>query len=145
MSVKGKDVQTTCPYCGTGCQLILTVNENENKIVDCCPAQSEINEGKACLKGWYGWDFLNDPKILTKRIRKPMIRKNGRHSPLVEAEWDEAIKFVADNLRAIKEKWGPDSIMGTGSARSTNENNYLMQKFMRACIGTNNVDHCARL
>jgi formate dehydrogenase major subunit len=74
-----------------------------------------------------------------------MIRKGGKGSPLEEVGWDEAIKFVADNLLAIKQKWGPDSIMGTGSARSTNENNYLMQKFMRAAVGTNNVDHCARL
>jgi formate dehydrogenase major subunit len=140
-----KEIRTTCPYCGTGCQLILKVDERANKIVDCEPAMSELNEGKACLKGHYGWDFLNDPQILTKRIRKPMIRKAGKGTPLVEVEWDEAVKFVADNLLAIKTKYGPDSIMGTGSARSTNENNYLMQKFMRAVIGTNNIDHCARL
>ncbi|GHT85665.1 hypothetical protein FACS1894137_10240 [Spirochaetia bacterium] len=138
-------IETTCAYCGTGCRLTFKVDEAANKILDCEPAQSEINEGKACLKGWYGWDYLNDPKILTKRIRSPMIRKGGKGSPLVEVGWDEAITFVADNLRAIKEKWGPDSIMGTGSARSTNENNYLMQKFMRAAVGTNNIDHCARL
>jgi formate dehydrogenase major subunit len=145
MVAKIKDVETTCGYCGTGCRLTLKVDEERNKIVDCEPAQSEINEGKACLKGWYGWDYLNDPKILTRRVNKPMIRKNGRQSPLVEVGWDEAVKFVADNLLAIKNKYGPDSIMGTGSGRSTNENNYLMQKFMRACIGTNNIDHCARL
>jgi formate dehydrogenase major subunit len=145
MSTGFKEVRTTCPYCGTGCQLVLAVDEKANKIVDCNPASSELNEGKLCLKGHYGWDFLNDPQILTKRLRSPMIRKGGKGSPLVEVSWDEAIKFVAENLLAIKEKWGPDSIMGTGSARSTNENNYLMQKFMRACIGTNNIDHCARL
>ena len=83
---------------------------------------------------------------MTKRIQHPMIRKGGKGSPLVEVSWDEAIKFVADNLTAIKKKYGPDSIMCTGSARGPgNEANYIMQKFARACIGTNNVDHCARV
>jgi len=104
------------------------------------------NAGTLCLKGHYGWDYLNDPQILTKRLRKPMIRKGGKKSPLVEVSWEEAISYVAKRLGEIKEKFGPDSIMGTGSARGAgNEANYLMQKFMRACIGTNNVDHCARI
>ncbi|MDR3343507.1 MAG: formate dehydrogenase subunit alpha [Treponema sp.] len=140
-----KEVETVCPYCGTGCQLVLVVDEEANKILECKPSTQGVNEGKLCLKGHYGWDFLNDPQILTKRLREPMIRKGGKGSPLVEVSWDEAIRFVADNLLRIKKKYGPDAIMGTGSARSTNENNYLMQKFMRACIGTNNIDHCARL
>ena len=95
------------------------------------------------LKGYYGWDFLNDPQILTARLKKPMIRKDGE---LEEVSWDEAIRFVADRLTAIKAKYGPDAIMGTGSARGPgNEANYVMQKFMRAVIGTNNIDHCARV
>lgn len=139
------EVKTVCPYCGTGCGLVLNVDREANKILDCKPAPGGINDGKACLKGWYGWDFLNDPKILTKRVRQPLIRKGGRDAPFEEASWDEAVRFVADNLNRIKKEYGPDAIMGTGCARSSNENNYLMQKFMRACIGTNNVDHCARL
>ncbi len=90
---------------------------------------------------WMG--FFNDPKILTPRLRKPMIRKNGK---LEEVEWNEAIEYTASRLSDIKAKYGPDSIMGTGSARGPgNEANYVMQKFMRATIGTNNVDHCARV
>ena len=141
-----KQVQTTCAYCGAGCQINFTVDEEANKIVEATPADGRTNEGTLCLKGHYGWDYLNDPKILTKRLRKPMIRKGGKGSPLEEVSWDEAIQFVADNLSAIKQKYGPDAIMGTGSARGAgNEANYLMQKFMRATIGTNNVDHCARI
>lgn len=139
-------VQTTCPYCGAGCQINFTVDEDANKIIEATPAMGRTNEGTLCLKGHYGWDYLNDPKILTKRLRKPMIRKGGKGSPLEEVEWDEAINFVAENLTRIKDEYGPDAIMGTGSARGAgNEANYLMQKFMRATIGTNNVDHCARI
>ena len=141
-----KEVQTTCPYCGAGCQIMFTVDEDANKIIEAVPAQGRTNDKALCLKGHYGWDYLNDPKILTRRLRKPMIRKGGKHTPLIEVSWDEAISFVAEKLTEIKEKYGPDAIMGTGSARGAgNEANYLMQKFMRATIGTNNVDHCARI
>lgn len=134
-------VLTVCPYCGAGCQLYLVVENN--KIVRAEPANGRTNEGNLCLKGHYGWDFLNDPKILTSRLKKPMIRKNGQ---LEEVEWDEAISYTASRLSEIKAKYGPDAIMGTGSARGPgNEANYIMQKFMRAAIGTNNVDHCARV
>lgn len=134
-------VLTVCPYCGAGCQLYLVVENN--KIVRAEPANGRTNEGNLCLKGHYGWDFLNDPKILTSRLKKPMIRKNGQ---LEEVEWDEAVSYTASRLSEIKEKYGPDAIMGTGSARGPgNEANYIMQKFMRAAIGTNNVDHCARV
>lgn len=141
-----KQVQTTCPYCGAGCQIMFTVDTDANKIIGAVPADGRTNQATLCLKGHYGWDYLNDPQILTKRLQYPMIRRNGKNSPLEKASWDEAITFVADKLTAIKEKYGPDSIMGTGSARGPgNEANYIMQKFMRACIGTNNVDHCARV
>lgn len=138
-----KKVQTTCAYCGAGCQINFTVDTDANKILEAEPAIGRTNENKLCLKGRYGWDYLNDPQILTKRLRKPMIRKNGC---LCEVSWEEAVSFVAENLQKIKEKYGPDAIMGTGSARGPgNEANYIMQKFMRACIGTNNIDHCARV
>ncbi len=134
-------VLTVCPYCGAGCNLYLVVEDG--KIVRAEPANGRTNEGNLCLKGHYGWDFLNDPKILTARLKKPMIRKNGQ---LEEVSWEEAIDFTSSKLKEIKEKYGPDSIMGTGCARgSGNEANYIMQKFMRAVIGTNNVDHCARV
>lgn len=141
-----KQVQTTCPYCASGCQIVFTVDSEKNKIVDAQPLNGRTNQSKLCLKGFYGWDYLNDSQILTKRLTKPMIRKNGKDSPLQEVEWDEAIKFVADNLMKIKNKYGPDAIMGTASARGPgNEAGYIMQKFMRACVGTNNIDHCARV
>lgn len=137
----GKQVLTTCPYCGAGCQLYLNVEDGQ--IVSATPADGRTNQGNLCLKGHYGWDYLNDPQILTKRLTKPMIRKNG---VLEEVEWDEAISYTAERLSEIKAKYGPDSIMGTGSARGPgNEANFVMQKFMRAAIGTNNVDHCARV
>jgi formate dehydrogenase major subunit len=143
---KIKEIQRTCAYCGAGCQIRFSVDTEQNKILEAVPANGRTNEGTLCLKGWYGWDYLNDPQILTKRLKKPMIRKGGRSSPFEEVEWDEAISYVAARLREIKNKYGPDSIMGTGSARGAgNEANYIMQKFMRACIGTNNVDHCARI
>ena len=141
-----KEVQTTCAYCASGCQIGMVVDTDTNQILEAKALDGRTNEGKLCLKGFYGWDYLNDPQILTKRIRKPMIRKNGKHSPLEEVEWDEAIRFVADNLNRIKEEYGADAIMGTASARGPgNEAGYLMQKFVRACIGTNNIDHCARV
>ncbi|PNQ80523.1 formate dehydrogenase subunit alpha [Paenibacillus sp. F4] len=134
-------VLTVCPYCGSGCQLHLLVEKGQ--VIGAEPAGGRTNEGTLCLKGHYGWDFLNDPQILTARLRKPMIRKNG---VMEEVEWKEAIQYTAERLSAIKEKYGPDSIMGTGSARGPgNEANYVMQKFMRAVIGTNNIDHCARV
>lgn len=141
-----KEIQTTCPYCASGCQIGLVVDTDQNKIIDAKALDGRTNEGTLCLKGYYGWDYLNDPQIITKRLTKPMIRKNGKKSPLEPVEWDEAIRFVAENLNKIKAKYGPDAIMGTASARGPgNEAGYLMQKFMRACIGTNNIDHCARV
>ncbi|MBX9867312.1 MAG: formate dehydrogenase subunit alpha [Burkholderiales bacterium] len=136
-----KKVLTVCPYCGTGCNLNLVVKDN--KVIRAEAANGRNNEGNLCLKGYYGWDFLNDPQLLSARLNQPMIRKNGE---LEEVSWEEAITYVADNLLQIKKQYGPDSIMGTGSARGPgNESNYVMQKFMRAVIGSNNIDHCARV
>ncbi|KXS55696.1 MAG: formate dehydrogenase subunit alpha [Candidatus Adiutrix intracellularis] len=141
-----KEIQTTCCYCGAGCQLLFTVDQKANQILDVHPVNGRTNAGKACLKGWYGWDYLNDPQILTKRLREPMIRKDGKKSPLKIVTWDEAINFVADNFKKIKEKWGPNSFLAAASARGPgNEAGYITQKFARAVIGTNNIDHCARI
>ena len=136
-----KKVLTVCPYCGTGCKLYLVVEDGQ--VIRAEAAEGRTNQGNLCLKGYYGWDFLNDPQILTSRLKKPLIKKNGK---LEEVSWQEAIGFVAGKLTEIKKKYGPDAIMGTGSARGAgNEANYVMQKFMRAVIGTNNIDHCARV
>jgi len=132
-----------CPYCGTGCKLELLV-END-RVVGAEPANGRTNEGQLCLKGYYGWDFLNDTNLLTPRLKQPLIRRE-RGAKFEAVSWDEAIDFAAEKLSAIKAKYGPDSIMTTGSARGPgNEANFVMQKFARAVIGTNNVDHCARV
>ena len=138
-----KKITSVCPYCGAGCKLKLVVDNN--KIIRAEAADGVTNQNQLCLKGYYGWDFLNDPQLLTPRLKQPMIRyqKGGAFTPV---SWQEAIRYTASKLREIKEKHGPRAIMTTGSSRGTgNETNYVMQKFARAVIGTNNVDCCARV
>jgi len=131
-----KKVVTTCAYCGVGCQIEYSVRNN--KIVDAKPANGPSNQGLLCVKGKFAYDFINHKD----RLKHPMIRKNGK---LVRASWDEALRLVSSKIKAVKEQDGPDAIAGFSSARTVNEDNYLFQKMMRAAIGTNNVDHCARL
>lgn len=142
-----KKITTVCPYCGSGCMIDFTVDTAHNRIISATGSPDGVNnEGRLCLKGLYGWDYLNDPQILTRRLRKPMIRRNGKDSPLEEVSWHEAIDFAASRLKAIIKQYGPDAVMGAGSARGPgNEAAYVTQKFMRAVVGTNNVDHCARV
>ncbi|QEL55756.1 formate dehydrogenase subunit alpha [Chromobacterium paludis] len=136
-------VISVCPYCGSGCKLNLLVENG--KIVGAEGADGVTNQGELCLKGYYGWDFLNDTKLLTPRLRHPMIRRR-RGGEFERVSWDEAVAFVAGKLGEIKREHGPDSIMFTGSSRGTgNESNYIAQKFARAVIGTNNIDCCARV
>jgi predicted molibdopterin-dependent oxidoreductase YjgC len=94
--------------------------------------------GSLCVKGRFGYDFINDPD----RLKTPLIRENGGFR---EASWDEALNLVAEKFQQIKAESSPDAIALLSSARITNEENYVAQKFARAVIGTNNVDHCARL
>ncbi|MDN6113748.1 MAG: molybdopterin-dependent oxidoreductase, partial [Enterobacterales bacterium] len=140
--VKSK-VVTVCPYCGAGCKINLCVENG--KIVRAEGANGVTNQGELCLKGYFGWDFLNDTKLLTPRLNEPMIRreKGGKFEVV---SWDEAISYTAQRLKEIKQKYGAKSIMHTGSSRGTgNETNYVMQKFARAVTGNNNVDCCARV
>jgi formate dehydrogenase major subunit len=130
-------VRTVCTYCGVGCNLDVAIKGGKVKSIQ-APYGADVNEGHTCLKGRYAFAFYNHPD----RLRTPLIRKNGG---FVEATWDEAYDFIIDKLTEIKEKYGPDSIAGVSSARGTNEENYLMQKFIRAVIGTNNIDSCARV
>jgi len=130
-------ILTTCPYCGVGCQIYLKVRGG--KVVGVIPEEDSVNEGKLCVKGWTAHEFIHHPQRLTK----PLIR--GRDGKLEEATWEEALTYVAGRLKEIKAKNGSDAIGILASAKCTNEENYLMQKFARAVIGTNNVDHCARL
>jgi predicted molibdopterin-dependent oxidoreductase YjgC len=131
-----KQVETVCPYCGCGCNLTLHVSRNE--VLRVTSRKDTVNEGWLCVKGRFGFTFINSPD----RLNTPLIKKNGK---FIEATWDEAFGYIADKLNAVKSKFGSDAIGGLSSARCTNEENYLFQKFMRAGIGTNNVDHCARL
>jgi formate dehydrogenase major subunit len=136
-------VITVCPYCASGCKINLLVENN--KIVGAEGANGVTNEGELCLKGYYGWDFLNDTQLLTPRLTQPLIRRT-RGAPFEAVSWDEAIGFASSRLKAIKEKHGPDAIMVSGCSRGPgNEANYVMQKFARAAVGTNNVDCCARV
>jgi predicted molibdopterin-dependent oxidoreductase YjgC len=130
-------VLTTCTYCGCGCGLLLEVLDGE--VVGTLPEKDHpINQGSLCIKGWNAHEFIYDQG----RLKKPLMKKDGS---LKEVSWEEAFDEVASRLKRIKEENGPDSIAGLTSARCTNEENYLFQKWMRVVIGTNNVDHCARL
>ena len=131
-----KQVRTTCSYCGVGCQLDLTVKGD--KVLGAQPAFDGTNEGLLCVKGKFAYKFISHPD----RIKTPLIKKDGK---FVEASWDEAYRLIKQKSNLIKEESGPDSFAGFSSARCTNEDNYLFQKLFRGVIGTNNVDHCARL
>ncbi|MCK5586977.1 formate dehydrogenase subunit alpha, partial [Candidatus Bipolaricaulota bacterium] len=131
-----RPVQTTCSYCGVGCQLDLWVHHG--RIVNVTGSDAVPNFGSTCVKGRFGHTYVQ----ATDRLTRPLIKRDGE---FVEATWDEALDEVAKRLTVIKSKHGPDAIAGLSSATCTNEENYVFQKFMRACIGTNNVDHCARL
>ena len=131
-----------CPYCGAGCKMNLMVENG--RVIDAEGLPGVTNEGELCLKGLYGYDFVNDTRILTPRIYHPMIRRT-KGAPLERVSWDEALDFTASRLRAIIEESGPEAVMLTGSSRGAgNEANFVMQKFTRACLGTNNIDNCAR-
>ncbi|MDP2952822.1 MAG: molybdopterin-dependent oxidoreductase, partial [Chloroflexota bacterium] len=132
-----REVRTTCSYCGVGCQLELNIKDNRMvKVygVEDAPA----NRGHLCVKGRFGFDYVHHPERLTT----PLIKRNGKFEP---ASWDEALNLVAARLKELKAKYGSDALAGLSSAKCTNEENYLFQKFVRASLGTNSVDHCARL
>lgn len=129
--------KTVCPYCGTGCEM--NVGTREGKIVQIAPAkESPVNRGHLCVKGTYAFEFVHS----NERITEPMIRQNGEWKVV---GWNEAFNFTAEKLRKITKKYGADSTAVLGSARATNEENYLAQKFARVALETNNVDNCARV
>jgi formate dehydrogenase alpha subunit len=132
-----RNIPTTCIYCGTGCGLYLEVLDG--RVVGTYPdAGHPISEGHLCVKGWNAHGFVHHEA----RLKTPLIRKGGA---LVAATWDEALGLVASELRRIRDQHGPDALAFVSSAKATNEANYVFQKLARAVIGTNNVDHCARL
>jgi formate dehydrogenase major subunit len=130
-------IRTVCTYCGVGCNLEIKVKDGVVKGIQ-SPLDAEVNRGHTCIKGRFAFEFYNHPD----RLRSPLIKKNGKFE---EVTWDEAYSFAASRLGEIKDKYGPDALAGISSARCTNEENYLMQKFFRIVIGTNNIDGCARV
>ncbi len=132
-----RDVRTTCPYCGAGCQMILKVKGNTLMEVTADPDLAP-NYGALCVKGRFGQKFVQH----RDRLTKPLVRRGGQ---LVETTWEDALNIVSKRFFDLKAMYGADSISGFSCARATNEENFLMQKFMRTAIGTNNIDHCARL
>ncbi len=129
-----KSVVSTCPYCGVGCQLELRVKNG--RIIESVPQNGNmVNQGQACVKGRFGISEFVHHK---DRLTTPLVRKDGT---LVPASWDEALNLVASKLSGYKS----NEVAVISSAKNTNEDNYVAQKFARAVLGTNNVDHCARL
>ena len=143
-----KSVRSTCPYCGVGCQIDLQIQTDRIFRVD-APFDVAPNYGRLCSKGRFGVDFVHHPSRLTH----PLIRKDLGSKPrrsigldgFREATWDEALDLAADKFTEIVQEHGGDAIGTFCSAKATNEDNYVFQKFVRAVLGTNNVDHCARL
>lgn len=129
--------RTVCTYCGVGCNL--EVSTSNGKILSIrAPYEAETNGGHTCLKGRYAFKFYDHPE----RLRSPLIKRNGVFE---EATWDEAYDHITSEFKRIIAENGPDALAGISSARTPNEENYLMQKFMRAVVGTNNIDCCARV
>ena len=135
--VATKHTRTICTYCGVGCNLTVATKGDEVISIQ-APIDAEVNHAHTCLKGRYAFRFYNHPD----RLRKPLIRTNGHFE---EATWEEAYDHIVKNLTRIKNENGSQAFAGISSARCTNEENYLMQKFTRAVMGTNNIDCCARV
>jgi predicted molibdopterin-dependent oxidoreductase YjgC len=149
LGLADKNVTTTCTYCGVGCQFDLEVKNGKVIRVTSNP-DAPVNGMHLCVKGRYGYDFIHHPD----RLQRPMVRQylleNVAIRPQdrgewVEVDWDTALGITARMLLQAHDAYGPDSIGVLTSAKCLNEENYLMNKFARQVIGTNNIDHCARL
>ncbi len=128
---------SVCAYCGAGCGLYLQVEGHQIVGVEPDP-EHPVSKGELCLKGYYGYKHLQD----SRRLTAPLMKKDGAFVPI---SWDAALDYAAEHLQTIRHMFGPDAFAMFASARATNEENYVAQKFARAVMGTNNVDHCARL
>ncbi len=163
-----ESVDSVCPYCGVGCALTYQVDREANRVAFVEGRDSPGNQGRLCVKGRYGFDFVSHPHRLTKplirvdypkRALSPEVasskRRGRKPGGLVdydqvlpafrEASWDEALDLVARRLLEARDRWGPRALAGFGSAKCSNEEAYLFQKLVRAVFRTNNVDHCTRL
>ena len=132
-----KKVRTTCSYCGVGCNLEASIKDDKVVAID-TPKETEVNAGHTCIKGRYAFSFYDHPD----RLKTPLIKRNGKFE---EASWDEAYDFIKKEMNRIVKDNGPDAFAGISSARCTNEENYIFQKMIRAAVGTNSVDCCARI
>jgi formate dehydrogenase alpha subunit len=142
-SIKGRiwqlqRTQTTCTFCGCGCQLELNTLGDRRVVKVTTKGEAGVNQGSLCVKGRFGYDFIHHPD----RLQRPLVKKSG---VFVEVSWDEALSLVATKLQEVKGRYGAQSIGGISSSRATNEENFLFQKWMRACIGTNHIDNGTRL
>ena len=146
-----EEVKSVCPFCGVGCQVSLKVKDNKIKFVE--GINGPANEGRLCVKGRFGFDYIHHKH----RLKKPLIRrsdapKKGLNVDPInwseffrEASWEEALDFAANGLKDLRDSQGGQAVAGFGSAKCTNEEAYLFQKFIRQGFGHNNVDHCTRL
>ncbi len=130
-----KKTKTVCTYCGVGCSY--DVWTKDRKILKIAPLHGDANQISTCIKGKFGWDYVNHKD----RLQTPLIRER---SGFRESSWEEALSLVASKLGSLREKHGPDALAVIVSSKCTNEDGYLMQKFARAVLGTNNVDNCSR-
>ena len=146
-----KEVKSVCPFCGVGCQVSLKVKENKIKFVE--GINGPANEGRLCVKGRFGFDYIHHKHRLTKPlVRRSDAPKKGLNVDpsnwsefFREATWDEALDLAANGLKDLRDSQGGQTVAGFGSAKCTNEEAYLFQKFIRQGFGHNNVDHCTRL
>ena len=153
-----KLVTTTCTYCGVGCQFDLNIKDGKIIRVTSNP-NAPVNGMHLCVKGRYGYDFVHHPDRLTQpQVRRYLLEKQPKPTPIepehsadnplwdwVAVDWETAIDISARKLANTRDCWGGDSIGVLTSAKCLNEENYLMSKFTRQVLGTNNIDHCARL
>ena len=150
-----RSVTTTCAYCGVGCQFDLQIKEDRVIGVSSNP-NAPVNGMALCVKGRYGYDYIHHPdRLLKPRVRRYLVEGGNKPKRIgksaskkwewVETDWETALSITARALRQARQTHGPDSIGVLTSAKCTNEENYLMNKFARQAVGTNNIDHCARL
>ena len=147
-----RTVDSVCPYCGVGC--LLKYHIKDNKILYVTGRDGPANHGRLCVKGRFGFDYVNHPhRLLKPLIRKPGVPKSAEvdfdpahwEDTFREATWDEALEVAANGLKKIRDEKGGNALAGFGSAKGSNEEAYLFQKLIRTGFGTNNVDHCTRL
>jgi predicted molibdopterin-dependent oxidoreductase YjgC len=129
-------IKTVCGYCGTGCGLVLDIVDNQIVKIR-GDKDAPVNKGQTCVKGGFAYKYVHAPS----RLKSPLIRKSGK---LVQVTWEEAYKLIANRLSSIKDDFGPNAITMFACARTTNESNFITQKFMRTAIGSNNIDGCNR-